>query len=283
MRALAVSLISFAALSQSAFAQEPDNACTAGYLALQNDEAGRAAEHFESCLDTEELTPDLEAQIHSALGAAYLTENEFQSALNAFNMAFAIAQTQQSEIRDPSVWRNRGIARAQLDQTEGALSDLLIAAASMPDDVLTLLNLGVVYQQMGRPADAVVAYDRIVRLEPDWIGAWINRSSALLDAGMTGAAVNDARRAVELDPEDGSTLNMLCWTLIQDDRAEMALPLCEQAVAAEPEIGAIVHSHAAALEALGRMEEARPLYARAHDLSPEDPEISADFQRTHRP
>ena len=100
---------------------------------------------------------------------------------------------------------------------------------------------------------------------------------------MTGAAVDDARRAVELEPESGTTLNMLCWTLIQDGRARTALPLCEQAVTLEPESGAIVHSHASALEALGRMDEALPLYRRAWQLAPDDPEIAQDYQRTHNP
>lgn len=153
----------------------------------------------------------------------------------------------------------------------------------MPDDVMTQLTLGIVYQDMDRPADAVVAFDHVVRLEPDWTGAWINRSSALLDAGMTGAAVEDARRAVEMEPESGTTLNMLCWTLIKDGRARTALPLCEQAVALEPDSGPIVHSHATALEALGRLDEARPLYRRAWQLSPDDPEITADYERTHNP
>ena len=56
-----------------------------------------------------------------------------------------------------------------------------------------------------------------------------------------------------------------------------------QAVALEPEVGAIVHSHASALEALGRMDEALPLYRRAWQLSPDDPEITEDYQRTHNP
>jgi cytochrome c-type biogenesis protein CcmH/NrfG len=44
-----------------------------------------------------------------------------------------------------------------------------------------------------------------------------------------------------------------------------------------------VHSHASALEALGRMDEALPLYRRAWQLAPDDPEIAQDYQRTHNP
>jgi tetratricopeptide (TPR) repeat protein len=278
---IALSIITAAlALSGApAHAQAGDDTCRAARLAMAGG-ADDTIDRIETCLISGELEPEEEVEIYSMLGAANLARQEYGEALTALNLAFAIADTQQAQIRDPSTWRNRGIARAQLGLTDTAMSDLLRAAASMPDDVLTWLNLGLLYQDLDQHADAVVAYDHIVRLEPDWVGAWINRSSALLNVGLTRAAVEDARRAVELDPSDGSSLNMLCWTLIQDDRAQLALPLCEQAVAAEPDIGAIVHSHATALEAVGRIDEARALFSRAYELSPEDPEISADYERS---
>lgn len=284
MRAiLAASVAAAFLLSPTAFAQSDDSVCIEARLSLSDGETAAAIEQFSECLDTQELTPDQEVQTYAGLGAAHLARDDWSGALSAFNFAFAIADTNDAEISNAALWRNRGIARAQLDMTENALADLRQAARMAPDDILTHLNLGIVYQDLERPADAVVAFDRVVRLEPDWVGAWLNRSGAFLDVGMTQAAVEDARRAVELDPESGSTLNMLCWTLIQDGRAQIALPLCEQAVAAEPEIGAIVHSLAAALEAVDRLDEALPLYQRAYRLSPEDPEITADYERTHNP
>jgi len=284
MRALIFSLIGLSFfLTPASYAQKTTSPCAMGHTALQSGDTATAIDFLETCLDSEEIDPDVEAVIHSSLGAAYIFEDRFPEALNALNMAFAIAETRQVEISNPIVWRNRGIARAQTGSPEAALEDLMVAISIDPNDVLSHLNLGGVYQELERPADVVVAFDRVVRLEPEWTGGWLNRSGALLDMGMTEAAVDDARRAVELDPTNGSSLNMLCWTLIQDGRAATALPLCEQAVAAEPDIGAIVHSHASALEAVGRLDEARALFARAHDLSPDDPEISADFERTHTP
>jgi tetratricopeptide (TPR) repeat protein len=284
--ALPVAVLAGAALmaAPAAARVEKDiSPCVAGRIALENGESAEAIELLEACLDTEDLAPDREVGIYAGLGAAFLTEERYEDALAAYNFAFAIVETQRAELAEPTLWRNRGIARAELGQLEAALDDLQQAAAEMPEDVMTQLTLGIVYQDMDRPADAVVAYDHVVRLRPEWMGAWINRSSALLDAGMTAAAVEDARRAVELDPNAGTTLNMLCWTLIQDGRPATALPLCEQAVEAEPDSGAIVHSHAAALEALGRLDEALPLYRRAWQLAPDDPEIAADYERTHNP
>ena len=76
---------------------------------------------------------------------------------------------------------------------------------------------------------------------------------------------------------------MLCWTLVQDGRARTALPLCERAVELEPEAGSNVHSLAAALEATGSERRAYRLYREAYRLSPDDPEIIADYERTNSP
>lgn len=273
----------FLAWPALAQAPKPDDACLDGHIALEAGDSPRAADLLEQCLSETELDPEQEVQTYTAFAAALLADERYDDALSAYNMAFAIAETQHAEIANPILWRNRGIVRLELGQLDAALADLQHAAIELPDDVLTLLNMGFIYQQMERPADAVVSYDAIVRLEPEWMGAWLNRSSALLDAGMTGAAVADARRAVELEPANGSSLNMLCWTLIQDGRAETALPLCEEAAAIEPETGAIIHSHATALEAVGRLDEALALYQRAHQLAPDDPQITADFERTRHP
>lgn len=270
-------------LAGPAQAQVEDSLCLDGLLALQSGESADAISHLQMCLDTEELQPEIEADIHSALGAAYLAEQRYGEALIEIDTTFAIAASMRAQITDGTLWRNRGIARSELDMIDNAMSDFQHAAQLSPNDFIVHLNLGILYQGMDRHTEAVVAFDRVVQLQPGWVGAWLNRSGALLEVGITAAAVQDARRAVELEPENGSTLNMLCWTLIQDGRVETALPLCEMAVEAEPEIGAIVHSLATANDRLGQSREARRLFARAYRLSPEDPEITADYNRTHNP
>ena len=215
MRILAITLCAFSlAWPPQAGAQKIANPCLDGETALAAGEVESAIDQLEQCLNETEQDAENEVRTYSALGAAYLEQQQFSNALSAYNMAFAIADTEHAEIANPTLWRNRGIARAQLEQFDTALEDLLHASRDMPDDVLTWLNLGFVYQQTDRPADAVASYDAVVRLEPEWMGGWLNRSSAFLDAGMTSAAVEDARHAVELEPENGSSLNMLCWTLI---------------------------------------------------------------------
>lgn len=266
-----------------ALAQEDDQICV---TALQQSDMGEydaAAAGLENCLASVELTPEQEVMIYAELGSVRMAMEDYAGALQAFAFTFAIAETQGAQISHPMIYRNRGISLGQTGELERALGDLLQAYSMLGDDPLTLVNLGWTYGQLERHEDAVVIYDRLVRTEPEWSGAWLNRSAAFLDLGMISEAVSDARRAVEIDPEDGSSLNMLCWTLIQDGRAETALPLCRQAAELEPESGHVIHSLATALEATGSQRRARRLFAQAFELEPEDPEIIADYERTHRP
>jgi tetratricopeptide (TPR) repeat protein len=263
--------------SNEAAANDP---CQAGEDSLTAGDAAEAIVQFEACLETAALEPGEDAIIHTRLGGAYLYEQRFEEALQAFNIAYAIAETQGVEFDNSYVRRNRGIARLATEDIDGALSDLEAAVADLPDDIMTHLNLGRAYSALGREAEAVVAFETVTRLEPEWPGGWINLSASFLELGMRAQAIDHARRAVELEPESGFTLNALCWSLIVDEQFATALPLCDQAVEAEPDNGAIVHSRAAALEGVGRMDEARELYARAYELAPESETVESDYWRT---
>ncbi|WP_300531654.1 tetratricopeptide repeat protein [Maricaulis sp.] len=269
-------------------AQQPDRMCADAFEAMESNDDEAVVTALEACLATEALDPQQEVMVYAELASALGRLDRPEDALRAFSFAFAIADTQNAEITHPMIYRNRGIAYAAISDFDRALADLRRARREQPDDALLLTNLGYVYGQLERHAEAVEAFDQLIRVAPDWSGSWLNRSSAFLDLDMYARAVSDARRAVELEPDSGSALNMLCWTLIQDGRAETALPICEQAVATEPETGSIVHSLATALEATGDTRRAYRLFAEAHALAPDDPEITTDYERTrngngHRP
>lgn len=284
MRFVAV-LTALALIAAPAFAQKGDvqaHPCYEAGLLLESGDHVAALQAFERCLGSGELAPEDEATAHAMRGAVLLELQRYEEAVAAYDLAFAVARTQELGPTNPLMHRNRGVARYYAGRIDAALRDLAIAVEGVPNDLMTRLTLGIVYSDLGRDAEAVAEYDAVVRIEPGWAGGWINRSGALLKLGLNEAAISDARRAVEIEPEDGVALNALCWALVQDGRAETALPICEQAVAAEPEIGEIVHSLAAALEGVGRMDEARGLYARAHELSPDSETLAEDFARTRK-
>jgi predicted Zn-dependent protease with MMP-like domain/Flp pilus assembly protein TadD len=81
-------------------------------------------------------------------------------------------------------------------------------------------------------------------------------------------------------PEDRlERLLMAARTAIEEDRADEALRLADEAAAAAPRSAPALHCRAAALELLGRTEEARVAYGRAAEEGKHDPELLADAAR----
>lgn len=66
-----------------------------------------------------------------------------------------------------------------LERTALAVHHAGIACRLAPDDVLALENLAVAFEAAGRPRDALLAYDRIIELDPGNIDAHEDRASLI--------------------------------------------------------------------------------------------------------
>lgn len=88
-------------------------------------------------------------------------------------------------------------------------------------------------------------------------------------------AESDFRAALELRPGHPSVLNYLGYSLVdRGEKLDEALSLIEQAVAAQPNNGAIIDSLGWALFKLGRFEEAVPVLERGSELEATDPVVN---------
>jgi tetratricopeptide (TPR) repeat protein len=279
-------VLSLAVLALSALAAAPATAqrsgsCPDGYAALRAGEAETAAAAFEACLSARLYEWPVEAELRARLGAAQLAAGDADAALLTYNQVFALVDGNGGDTDNPLLRRNRAAAYLQLDQGEAALADIERVLSVAPDDAFAQLVAGSAYLDLDRPEEAVAAFDTALRVDPAYVSAWIGRSAAFVELGLSDQAVSDGREAVSIAPDDAGALNALCWALVKAERAADGLEICNAAVEADPDSGPIVHSRAAALEQLGRLDEAAALYARAHELAPDDPEITADYERVH--
>jgi len=268
------------ALGGRAEAQRPE-LCPDGYAALQAGEPQAAVTEFESCLSEQLYDWPVEAELRARLGAAQLALGAADEALLSYNQVFALIDGNGGDVDNPLMRRNRAAAYLQLDRHEDALEDIERVLQVAPDDTFAQLLAGSAYLDLERPEEAVAAFDTALRSDPGYISAWIGRSAAFVELGFDQQAVADGREAVSIAPDDAGALNALCWALVKAGRASDGLTTCDAAVEADPDSGPIVHSRAAALEQLGRHDEAAELYARAHELAPDDPEIADDYARIH--
>ena len=130
-----------------------------------------------------------------------------------------------------------------------------------PDSALAHVNLGSVYQSLGRLQEAEAEYRRGIAIGPERKGAHHNLGTVLEATGRIEEAIAVYRDALRIDPTDWETANNLGRALLSLGRSPEAIPVLEQAVKQAGDrpapMGnlAAAYLHAGDLEAAGRLAE----------------------------
>jgi Flp pilus assembly protein TadD len=114
--------------------------------------------------------------------------------------------------------------------------------------------------------------------EPPREDAWrffISRAASLMELGRWSTAEVDLKRAVEIAPEEATTLNYLGYSWAErGEHLDEAFKLIEKAVALEPGSGAIIDSLGWAHYQLGQYSDAVGHLEQAAALEAADPTIT---------
>lgn len=109
------------------------------------------------------------------------------------------------------------------------------AIALRPDAAVAYNTLGIAYQGLQRPHDAIVAFSQAIRLNPDDADAYTNQGTAFYDAGELPNAIESHLQAVRLSPTlDQAWKNLsIAYTTSKD--FESALHAINKAIALQPD------------------------------------------------
>lgn len=106
--------------------------------------------------------------------------------------------------------------------------------AALPEGAaMTLLGIANSLYEDGAYEMAAVLYSELLQYDSDPM-LYAYRADVYDKLGNFEAAIVDYQTAVDLGMADADILNNLCWDLAITGQAELALPYCEQAVAADP-------------------------------------------------
>jgi predicted TPR repeat methyltransferase len=146
------------------------------------------------------------------------------------------------------------IEKSKFDE---ALALLAKARKLSPKSIEVEYFCGIVALDLGKPADALSAFERVTSSDPNHARAHNNRGSALLLLGRMPEAEACFCKALAIDPKLSPPRVNLVHLWQRDGRREQAARLCSDAIEAGIDVPVFRH-HLAAIEgvALGRADDA---------------------------
>lgn len=128
----------------------------------------------------------------------------------------------------------------------------------------------------GDPATAIQSVDRAINLNPDSAAAWKLRGDIMRSSQQLDDSIANYHRALTLGADENATLLDLADAYRLQGRPRRALSTLQRlgsATAAGEEPPRLAGMQAAALQALGRHEDAIGYFAKAVDRNNRDPEL----------
>ena len=133
-------------------------------------------------------------------------------------------------------------------------------------------NKGAALYNLGRYEEAITCYEKALEIDPNYTQAWNNKGVALNGLGRYEEAITCCDRAMELDPKYASALSNKGWALNDLGRYDEAITCCEKALGLDPKCVGAWNNKGVALYKLGRYKEAIEEYQEALKLNRDLPE-----------
>jgi predicted Zn-dependent protease len=158
------------------------------------------------------------------------------------------------------------LARLYADANRGAqaIKVLQNAQVKFPSDTSVTFELGAVLEEQNRFADAEAAFRSVIAREPAHAAALNYLGYMLADRGeRLGESVDLIKRALEVEPENGSYLDSLGWAYFKDGQLGLAEEHLRRAADQLPSNSVVQDHYGDVLFRLGRFQDAIDAWTRA--------------------
>lgn len=206
--ALASSMLSCGDLVQAAagyratLSRDPSFGDAANGLGVALKRQGQIADAINSFRLAIRLKP-ASAEAHSNLGSALFDAGDAAAAIESFKDSLAIRPRDEATLHELAA-ASIGVARDLLARGDpgGATATLerALVQPGLPEQFNARLLLAEAYEQIGRAAEAIVALESAVTLQPDSAAAHYALGSALHRQGRLPSAIASYERVFALDP-----------------------------------------------------------------------------------
>ncbi len=214
----------------------------------------------DSLLKNTEFDPD----ILVALGSEFASAGMPTDAITLFTEAAR---------RDPSSFQahfDLGLAFLKLGRTEDAVDPLLASLTIAPTSVDGNAALGLSYVLLGKYVEALPELELVHSAQPENAKTAGLLALTYLHTGAARKAVPITKALLAKQDNDPKLFFLLIDCLNADEKQVDALAIAEQAAQRFPSLAKAQLAEGQQLARLGRYQEARPSFARAVELAPEE-------------
>ena len=218
-----------------AVALHPEDLLSYINLAAALHDQGRFADSIPVCRNAIARDPN-DAFAHHNLGIAMVRTGDPKNAITAFERALELEPDRAQSLS------SLGDARRETGDFKGAVEALEKAVALDPTYVNAHRNLGLAYEVQGKFEKALRAFRKAMELGAEHPWDYTHAGNALLGLRRPVDAAASWSKALELNPTDPSTHNMLAWLFATSPQQgirnpQRAVELAQKAVTLAPQFG----------------------------------------------
>ena len=157
---------------------------------LFNDFAG-----FALCNAHDKPYDEFTAEDYFYFGLTFHQQREYKKAIDYYDKIIKY------DLKDTSVYYNRGNAKYNLKDLEGAISDYDKAIEYNPKFASAYYNRGGAKKALGDFEGAISDYDKAIEYNPKFADAYNNRGNAKRNLDDFEGAISDYDKAIEYNPK----------------------------------------------------------------------------------
>ncbi len=235
----------------------PDDSTVAGFLIQANLSAKRYGPAIELARAARAAHPD-EVRFARLESQALRQSGQVDQGLAL------LEELLKKQISEPDA--HLALARAYMDANRGAQAVRVLQEAQtmFPSDPTLSFELGAMFEKQKKYGDAEAAFKQALMRDPEhapslnYLGYMLAERGERLDE-----SVGYIRKALELEPDNGSYLDSLGWAYFKDGQVDLAEQNLKRA-AAQLSANSVVQDHYGdVLYKLGRVQEAIDAWTRA--------------------
>jgi tetratricopeptide (TPR) repeat protein len=183
---------------------------------------------------------------HNNLAADYYLEGRLDDAIAHYQASLAMAPLQSHQLE---IHYYLGEALNRRDRYEEAAQQLAEVLAVHPDDVSSLVQLGIARARQGKPDEAAHAFSEALRIQPNDPAAHDNFGNLLAQQGRYAEAVRQFELALQAKPDNAAAHNNLALSLRKLGRGGDSISQFKEAIRLQPDFLAALNNLAWTLAA----------------------------------